>query len=479
MSMTHSQKWLALSLLVVAQFMIVLDISIVNVALPSIERTLGLSESDLQWMVTAYTLAFGGFLLLGGRAADLYGRRTLFLTGLAGFTIVSLCVGLAPAAAFLVPLRALQGLFAALMSPAALSLVLTLFDEQAEKNRALSIWGAVAAGGATAGLLLGGILTQYLSWRWDFFVNVPVGIAVFIAALYLLPAHVAEERTKSLDLPGAVLVTAGLMALVYTLSNTTAWGWLSVQTLGLLALSLALLGGFIYNESVAKHPLMPLSIFRIGNIAAANLMQFPIIASLYAMFFFLTLYVQNVLHYTPFWSGLAFLPVSIIIGITAILAPQALRRIGYKPILVAAPLALALALFILAHVPVDGTYLDMLWGLLIMPLGLGFSFVAVTISATAGVPAEESGLASGILNTTQQVGGAVGLAILSSVASARTTAILATGGTDPLAQTRAVVEGFHSAFYTGMGFALLACIIALVFIRPLAPSSGAPVHSAL
>jgi EmrB/QacA subfamily drug resistance transporter len=465
-------RWLDLAILAVAQFMIVLDVSIVNVALPSMQKTLGLTITNLQGIVTAYTLAFGGFLLLGGRAADLYGRKRVFLAGIACFTLVSLTVGIADSAVLLVPLRALQGLAAAFMSPAALSLVLSIFNDPKERNRALSVWGAVSAGGATAGLLVGGILTQYLNWRWNFFVNVPVGFIVFVVGYYLLPAHLQEERTKSLDLPGAVLATGGLMLLVYTLTNANSWGWLSFSTLGFLVLSIAVLAAFLYNESRAKHPLMPLSIFKIGNIAAANAMQMPLVAGMFSMFFFLSIYVQNILGYSPLSTGLAFLPVSLMIGVIATLAPLAIRKVGYKPILVVAPLFLAVGLYVFTFTTITSTYWDILPGLLIVPFGLGLSFVAITISATAGVPNHESGLASGLLNTAQQIGGSLGLAILSSIASSVSAAALLTYNTQPMV---AVVAGFHGAFYAGIGFALLASFIALMFIKPIeGPSTVAP-----
>ena len=464
MMKTESEKWFALSILVIAQFMIVLDVSILNVALPSIERDFHLDVTDLQWIVTAYTLCFGGFLLLGGRAADLYGRRRIFLSGVTGFTLVSLIIGITDSASLILPLRALQGLFAAFMSPAALSLVLTLFPHNPERTRALSIWGAVSAGGATAGILLGGVLTQYLNWRWNFFVNVPVGMFVIFNAWRHLPAHVAEERTKSLDLPGAVLITSGLMTLVYTLSQANSWGWSSATTIFSLMGSIALIIGFIVNEYYAKHPLVPLSFFKVGNVAAADAMQLPVTASLFSMFFFMSLYIQNVLHYSPLKAGLAFLPSTLTVGMSAILAPRIIKRVGYKPVLVAAPLFLAAGLFIFAHVPLQGNYVqDILPGFLLMAVGLGFSFVSISIAATSGVPGHESGLASGLLSTAQQVGGSLGLAILTAAASS---ASIGTPGVEGL------MNGFHTAFYTGMCFAFAASFIAFVFVRPI-PSTGA------
>jgi len=460
--MADTQRWWALAFLVLAQFMIVLDISILNVALPSIERQFDLTVSDLQWIVTAYTLCFGGFLLLGGRAADLYGRKRVFLSGVACFTAVSLLIGIADSASLMVPLRALQGLSAAFMSPSALSIVLTLFQRQRERTRALSIWGAVSAGGATAGLLLGGLLTQYLNWRWNFFVNVPVGITVFIASLRLLPQREEEESDTTLDLPGAVLITSALLILVYALSQANSWGWTSGATFILFFGAFVLLGGFAINESRARHPLMPLSVLRIGNVAAADIVQLPITASLFSMFFFLSLYVQNILHYTPLTAGLAFLPSTITVGITATLVPRLIAKIGYKWILVVAPLFLAGGLFTFTRLAAGGSYLDFLPGLLFMAVGLGACFVSIAVAATTGIPGRESGLASGLLNTAQQIGGSLGLAILTSVASAQTVAVLAATPGDKVG---ALLSGFHSAFYTGMFFGLSASVLALLLIR--------------
>jgi EmrB/QacA subfamily drug resistance transporter len=466
MNTPHKQhKGLLLGLLALAQFMVVLDTSIVNVALPAIQKALHFSSTNLQWVVTAYTLSVGGFLLLGGRAADLYGRKRTFIGGVIAFTIASLLVGLSQSSTSMIVLRGVQGLAAAFMSPAALSIVLNTFKEGAERNRALGVWAAVAAGGAAAGVLLGGVITEYLGWRWDFLVNVPVGIFVVIAAIRLVP-HFDSEKDTSLDLPGAALVTSGLMLLVYTLTKASAWHWASGRTIGLLGLSAALLVSFIVNESRVKHPLVPLSIFRIRNVVGANLTQLPITASLFSMFFFLSLYLQTILDYSPVKSGLSFLPITIIIGITATIVSGAVTRFGYKPILVLAPLFMAVGLFMLGHVPVGGSYLhDVFPGLAIMAVGLGMSFVAMTIAATSGVPARESGLASGILNTSQQIGGALGLAVLSGVASTKTANVLASSPHTPLAAANALVQGFHSAFYTGVGFAITASVCALLLIR--------------
>ncbi|CAN5731891.1 MFS transporter [soil metagenome] len=454
------RRWYDLAILAVAQFMIVLDVSIVNVALPSLQRDLNLSIANLQGIVTAYTLAFGGFLLLGGRAADLFGRKKIFLIGLAGFTVVSLTIGIADSGSLMVPLRALQGLFAAFMSPAALSLVLSLFQDSRERSTALSVWAAVSAGGATAGLLIGGALTQYLNWRWNFFVNVPVGLIIFFTAYAMLPNSKPEDSAKSLDLPGAALATSGLMLLVYTLSHGNTWGWLSIHTLDFLYLSALLLIGFIINEAYAKQPLMPLSIFKIGNVGAANAMQLPITAGLFAMFFFLSLYIQSTLHYSPLLTGLAFLPFSIIVGITATLTPKLLRKISYKWVLSIAPLFLVVALFIFSQTTVTSSYWAILPGLIIMPIGMGMTFVSITIAATTGVPRNESGIASGLLNTSQQIGGSIGLAILSGIAATATAAASLTSS-----QAEAAVAGYHAAFHTGIFFAFGASLIAFLFIK--------------
>jgi EmrB/QacA subfamily drug resistance transporter len=459
---TASNKWFTLGLLALAQFMVVLDVSIMNVALPSIGRTLGIDLAGLQAMVTAYTLLFGGFLLFGGRAADLYGRRRVFLLGVTGFSVASLFVALSQSENMIIALRAVQGLTGAFMSPAALSIVLTTFHGS-DRNRALSVWGAIAAGGAAAGLLIGGLLTQYLGWRWDFFVNVPVGIAVILLSLRYIPAHIAEERSKALDIPGVLLITSALMLMVYTITHGPSWGWLSTTTLALSALSVALIAGFIYNESRVKHPLVPLSVFKIGNIAAANLTQLPITASLFSMFFFLSLYVQNILGFDPLMTGFAFLPVALTIGITATLAPNLIKRTGYKPILIVTPLLLALALFLLAQIPVTGGsyWVNIFPPIMIMAFGLGFSFVSLTIAATSGIPGHLSGLASGLINTSQQIGGALGLAILSGVA-ASSTAVAAKMGASAQA---ALATGFHSSFYVGAGFAIGASILTLFLIK--------------
>lgn len=453
-------KWLILALLAVAQFMVVLDSAIVNVALPALEKALHFDPASLQWVVTSYTLAFGGFLLLGGRASDLYGRRKVLLAGIIGFTVFSLAIGLAQSSTMVIVLRALQGLAAAFMSPAALSIVLTTFKEGRERNTALGVWSAVASGGAAAGVLLGGILTQYFGWEWNFFINVPVGIAVFFGIRKYVPAHIQEESDKNLDVPGAVLVTGGLISLVYALVEAPAWGWTSFNTLGLLALSVVLLAGFIVNESKAKHPLMPLSIFKIRNVSGANLMMVPVTAGLMGMFFFVSLYIQGTLQYSPLLTGLSFLPIPILIGISSTLAPRLVAKVGFKPLLITGTALLTLGTFLLSFVSVDGTYLtSVLPGLLIMALGAGITFVSVSVAATSGVPSHEAGLASGLLSTSQQMGGALGLAILSGVATATATA--QTG----MSFAEASVAGYRAAFLAASIFTAIALVIAVFVIR--------------
>lgn len=460
----NRNKWLLLALLAIAQFMVVLDSAIVNVALPAMEKALHFDPASLQWVVTSYTLAFGGFLLLGGRAADLYGRRRILLIGVAAFTALSLAIGLSGSSLLVIIFRALQGLAAAFMSPAALSILLTTFSEGKDRNRALGIWSAVGAGGAAVGVLLGGVLTQYLGWEWNFFINVPIGIAVFYGLRRFVPAHTQEESDKNLDVPGAILVTSGLIGLVYALVEAPNWGWTSFNTVGLFALSTVLLIAFIVNESKAKHPLMPLSIFKIRNVSAANLMMVPVMAGLMGMFFFVSLYVQGTLQYSPVMTGLSFLPIPIIIGVTSTYAPRLVGKVGFRPLLIAGTSLLTIGTFLLSFVTPEGTYFaNVLPGLLVMAFGAGVTFVSVSVAATSGVPSHEAGLASGLLSTSQQMGGALGLAILSGVASAAATASLASGAVH--SATHASVAGYRAAFLVAAILTGVALLIALFVIR--------------
>lgn len=462
--------WLILILLALAQFMVVLDVSIVNVALPSIQETFHMSQTSLQWVVTAYTLTFGGFLLLGGRAADLFGRRRMFLIGVALFTFASLLDGLAQTGGQLIVFRGLQGLAGAIMSPAALSIILVTYREGHERNVALSVWGAVAAGGAAVGVLLGGILTQYLDWRWNFFVNVPVGIAVWIVAYKILDKHESTVEHNNLDLPGAVLATGGLMTLVYALVKAPSNGWLSATSLVLFAIAAAALVGFVFNESRAKHPLMPLHIFKIRNLSGANALMLCMAAGLFAVFFFTTLYLQLVLGFTPVKTGLSFLVVPITLGIVATNVPRIIQKIGYRPVLIVAPLFLSAGLFYLSHIPVAGSFwVHVAPGMILMAIGMGGTFVSATIAATSGVPHHESGLASGILNTSQQVGGAIGLAVLTGIAASTTTDyiknlnLLAPPTKQIIAE--AAVKGFEKGYLIASVFGLVASLIAIFVIH--------------
>ncbi len=462
--------WFILFLLALAQFMVVLDSSVVNVALPAIQHAFHMTSTNLQWIVTAYTLTFGGFLLLGGRAADLYGRKRMFVTGVTLFAIASLIDGLAQSGTILIVLRAVQGLSAALMSPAALSIVLITYREGHERNVALSVWGAVASGGAAAGVLLGGILTEYWGWRWNFYINVPIAIAVIVAAVKYLPTHESEERHNDLDLAGAVSITASVLSLVYGIVEAPSHGWTAGSTLAYFAASLALLTFFIFNERRVAHPLVPLQIFKNRNLTGADLVIFPVVASMFSMFFFGSLYIQDILHFSPVKTGLSFLVVPVAIAIAATNVPGLIKKVGYKPVLVVGPLFVATALFLLAHVPVNGSYAkDLLPAFILLGLGGGMSFVAGTITATTGVPPRESGLASGLLNTAQQVGGALGLAILSGVAASQATKALQHlphNLTSPQAiKAYAEVQSFHTAFYVGMGFALTASLVAALVIK--------------
>ena len=478
---TH--KNLILAIVALAQFMVILDVSIVNVALPSIYKSLHFtSTSNLQWVVTAYTLTFGGFLLLGGRAADLFGRRRMFTIGVSLFVTASLLTGLAQSSLMLEITRALQGIAGAIMSPAALSIVLATFKEGNERNKALSIWGGIAAGGAAAGVLIGGILTQYLNWRWNFFINVPVGILVVIAAFKYVDNYHSTIKHRHLDLSGAVLVTSGVMTLVYALTQAPTKGWTNSTILTFFGTSIALLIAFVINEQRKEHPLIPLDIFKVGNIAAANLTQFPITACLYSMFFFLTLYLQQVLHFSPVKSGLSFLPITFVIGFTASRMSKVIGKFGYKKPLMAAPVFLALGLYYLSRIPVDGNYWkDVFPGIIIIALGLGIIFVSITIAATSGVPKEKSGLASGLLNTSQQIGGAIGLAILSGVSASAITKYIINNPTHPNLSLYAQVHGYHDAFLVGLGFAVLAFLLSTFLIKQnrepktdfdIAPSAG-------
>jgi EmrB/QacA subfamily drug resistance transporter len=460
---TPRAKNLALMLLAMTQFVIVIDASIVNVALPSIGAALHFSRDDLSWVVNAYTLTFGGFLLLGGRLADLLGRRRMFMLGLVVFSLASLAGGLAQSEAWLISARAIQGMGAAIVSPAALSIITTTFAEGAERNRALGIWGAVAGMGGAAGVLLGGILTSGLSWRWVLFVNVPIGlIATTLAPRLLLESH-AENGTEGFDVPGAVTVTAGLALLVYTVVDAVNVGWGSTGTLLRLAGSAVLLVAFVVIESRQRHPLMPFSIFRLRTLRGANIVGLLIGMSLFSMFFFISLYLQDVLGFSPIKTGVSYLPLAVGIILAAGAASQLTTRIGFKPTLIAGLLFIAGALLWFSRVPAPGGSFaaDVLGPSLLAAIGLGLAFVSVTIAAVTGTKPHEAGLASGLINTAQQVGGALGLAILATVANSRTQSLFHSG---VHSTAIALTKGFDRAFLVGAGFAIAGAILAAVLI---------------
>jgi EmrB/QacA subfamily drug resistance transporter len=456
------RRWLALALLATAQFVVVLDASIVNVALPTIGQALDFSQSNLAWVVNAYVLTFGGFLLLGGRMADLLGRRRVFMGGLILFALASLAGGLATNEGQLIAARAVQGLGAAILSPAALSIVTTTFRDGAERNKALGVWGAVAGSGGAAGVLLGGVLTDGLGWEWVLWVNVPIGIAAAALAPTLIGESRSESETRHFDAFGAVTVTAGLSALVYALVDATDAGWGSTQTIGLLGLSAALIAAFVAIELRSASPLVPFRIFRLRTLTGANVAGILTGASLFSMFFFISLYMQQVLGYSAIKAGLSYLPLALTIIASAGVASQLTTRIGFKPVLVAGFASIAAGLLWFSQVSVGGGYLgDLLGPMLLAAVGLGFVFVPQTIAAVAGVRDREAGLASGLINTSQQIGGALGLAVLATVANSRTGDMFAEGAS----RATALNEGFQSAFLAGAGIAILGLIGVLTLIR--------------
>jgi EmrB/QacA subfamily drug resistance transporter len=458
---TDQRKWLALALLCVVQFMVVLDIAIVNVALPSIKVDLGFSEGNLHWVISAYALAFGGLLLLGGRAADMFGRRRAFLTGIVVFTVASLLAGLAWSEGSLIAARALQGLGAAVITPAALSILSTTFVEGDERNKALGAWGAVGGFGAVAGVLLGGVLTDTLSWEWIFYVNVPVGLV----GLALAPVLLRESRDASVqkfDLTGALLVTGGLSTLVYGITQAGQDGWLAGQTVALFVAALAMLAGFVAWEARHPEPLMRFGILRTRTVSGANVAGFILGTAMFSMFLILTLYMQQVLGYSAMKTGVAYLAVAGTAILWSAVASQLVTRLGVKRVLVLGMATLTGGLVYFTQVSTGGSYLgDLLPGFLLIGVGVGFSFVPISIAALAGVEAHEAGLASGLINTSQQVGGALGIAILSTIATTRTEDAVASGTALP----DAVVNGFSSSFVVGAVIAALGVVAALTLIR--------------
>ncbi len=441
-----SSPWLVVGIVCVAQFMVVLDATIVNVALPSIQRGLRFSPSNLQWVINMYTLIFGGFMLLGGRAGDLIGRKRVFGAGIALFSGASLLNGVAQSSGMLIAGRGLQGLGGALLAPAVLSIITTTFSDATDRAKALAIWSGIAAGGGAVGLLLGGVLTDLASWRWIFFVNVPIGVALAVATGRFVPESRSQMTHRTFDLPGAVSVTAGLVVLVFAIVKSNSYGWGSPRTIGLLAAGVVLLAGFLALESRSPAPLMRLSIFRLRGLAASDLTLLLTSGAVFATFFFVSLYLQQILGYRPLGAGASFLPFSVGIAAGATAARKLIPRLGVRVVPMTG-LALATGgMIVLTQLPVHGQYLsDLLPGLLPLGLGLGLTFVPITLAATSEVRGADAGLASGLLNTAQQVGGSIGLAVLATLAASRTTSLLhgaATTGFVPAAR----VSGFHVAF---------------------------------
>jgi EmrB/QacA subfamily drug resistance transporter len=481
MTLDRQTRWLALYVLCLGDLMIVLDATIVNVALPSIRGDLGFSEASLAWVVNAYLLTFGGFLLLGGRFGDLFGHRRLFLAGIAVFTGASLACGLSTTQGFLVGARAVQGLGGAVVSAVALSLILTLFQEPAERTKAMGFFGFVMAGGGSIGVLLGGVLTDALSWHWIFLVNIPVGIAVFVLCLRLIPGSRGQAASGRLDIAGAVTVTAALMLAVYAIVNGNSDGWTSAQTLGLLGAAVALLGAFVGIESRVSSPLVPLRLFRLRNVAVSNGVGVLWAAAMFAWFFLAALYLQLVLGYDPLHVGLAFLPANLIMGAFSLgLSARLVIRFGVRvPIAVGMGLvAVGLALF--ARAPVDGNFLvDVLPSMIVLGIGVGMAMNPVLMAAMSDVEPSESGLASGIVNTAFMMGGALGLAVLASLAARRTGSLTAQGQS----AVAALNGGYHLAFLVGAAFAVVAAALAagLLRTRPIAAPAQAEgeAHGAL
>ena len=467
MTMDNRSRWLALLILCLGDLMIVLDVSIVGVALPSIRTDLGFSESSLAWVVNAYLITFGGFLLLGGRFGDLFGHRRLFILGIGVFTLASLACGLATTQETLVGARAIQGVAAAVVSAVALSLVMTLFTEPGERAKAMGIFGFVASGGGSVGVLLGGVITDALNWHWIFLINVPIGIAVVALTLRLLPGgHTAAQGVR-LDVAGALTVTASLMLAVYAIVNGNDAGWTSLQTLGILGAAAAIFAVFVAIESRVRSPLMPLGMLKLRNLAFANVVGILWAGAMFAWFFLSALYLQLVLGYSPLEVGLAFLPGNLVMmALSIAVSARLVMRFGIRPPLAVGLGVAALGLLWFARAPVDGSFVvDVLPGMVLLGLGAGIAFNPVLLAAMSDVEPQDAGLASGIVNTAFMMGGALGLAVLASIAASRTEAL---GGARDL---EALTSGYHVAFVVGALFAFAAAAVGAIFLR--ADVSGA------
>jgi EmrB/QacA subfamily drug resistance transporter len=474
----HDRRWSALALIVTAQFMVILDVAIVNVALPSIKSDLDFSQANLQWVISAYAILFGGALLLGGRLADLLGRRRLFVSGLALFAASSLLCGLAWSEASLIGFRAVQGLGGALLAPAALSLLMTTFAEGRERNLALGIYGAASGSGAAAGVLLGGLLTSYLSWSWVFFINVPVGLAAIALAPLLLRESRADLAHRHFDFPGAFSVTAGLMLLVYATTRATSDGWGATSTLALFAAAVGLVIAFIGIELRSPSPLLPLRIFRLRTVTAANAAMAIVGTVAFSEFFLLTLYLQDVLHYSAVQSGAAFAAFALAVVLTSNVAQAVVGRLGVRPTLTAGLLTSAVSVALLTRLPVDGHYFwDLFPWFVLGGAGMGLSFVPVTIASLTGVERADAGVASGLINTSRQIGGAIGLAAVSAIAATSTSRYVDSHPDVTAASGVALDHGFQTALYVLTGLLLLGALITIALLRPPAPrTEAAPVE---
>jgi EmrB/QacA subfamily drug resistance transporter len=469
---TSDRRWSALALIVTAQFMVILDVAIVNVALPSIKSDLNFSQANLQWVISAYAILFGGALLLGGRLADLLGRRRLFISGLALFAASSLLCGIAWSEASLISFRAVQGLGGALLAPAALSLLMTTFAEGRERNLALGIYGAASGSGAAAGVLLGGVLTSYLSWSWIFFINVPVGIAAIALTPFLLQESRADVVHRDFDFPGAFSVTAGLMLLVYALTRATTDGWAAASTLGLFAGSAALILLFVAIELRSRSPLLPLRIFRIRTLTAANIAMAIVGAVAFSEFFLLTLYLQDVLHYSAVESGVAFSAFALTVVVMSNVAQVIVGRVGVRPTLTAGLLLSAVSVAWLTRLPVDGRYFwDLFPGFVLGGAGMGLSFVPVTIASLTSVGRSDAGVASGLINTSRQVGGAIGIAAVSAIAATSTSNYARAHG-EAVTSGVALDHGLRVGLYVLTGLLVLGALVAVSLVRS-APAPAA------
>jgi EmrB/QacA subfamily drug resistance transporter len=484
-SLDSRKRWFALALIVAAQFMVVLDVAIVNVALPSIKTDLDFSQESLQWVVTSYAILFGGFLLLGGRLADLLGRRRLFIAGVIIFTVSSLLDGLAWSEGSLIAFRSLQGLGAALLSPAALSILTTMFAEGRDRNLALGIWGAASGSGAAAGVLLGGALTSAFNWSWIFFINVPAGLIVLALTPVLLQESRANLDHRRFDVAGAVSITSGLMVLVYALTRATQHGWATAETIGLLAASAALIVGFVVIELRSKAPLLPMRIFRLRTLTASNTSGLLLSGALFSQFFLLTLYMQQVLHYSALQTGVAYVALTLAVIVFSGVAQAVATRVGIRRVL---PVGMALAagaLVLYAQLPVDGHYFwDLLPALLLSGLGLAFAFVPMSIGALTGVRGDEAGVASGLINTSQQIGGAIGVAVATTIATTFTTQYVDSHVGVSALSGAALTHGFQVTFYVLAIIAALGAVAAAVLtespsaIPEIEPVEGEPLLEA-